>query len=249
MKKIIKRFKEQNKTKKIVIIYITISFIFIAGFSLYNALNKHEQLTQITSVSETKSENKNTEKNETEIHKETDNDNVEITKDSEETGQTEENKTNETDKDNNSTYSNQKNIKSDKGESKTEDNTSTNNTTNNSSESDINQNTDSKQDMITVNIEVTGINNIMMKGNITIKKGENAYTALKQIASQNGIKISTSGFGKMIYVRGIGDLFEKQHGSLSGWMYKVNNVSPNYSAGSYTLNDGDYVLWYYANYE
>jgi len=34
----------------------------------------------------------------------------------------------------------------------------------------------------------------------------------------------------------------------SGWVYKVNGVSPPVGADSYVLEDGDSVLWYYATF-
>jgi hypothetical protein len=34
----------------------------------------------------------------------------------------------------------------------------------------------------------------------------------------------------------------------SGWVYKVNGVSPPVGADSYVLKDGDTVLWYYATF-
>ena len=34
----------------------------------------------------------------------------------------------------------------------------------------------------------------------------------------------------------------------TGWVFKVNNVSPPVGADKVTLNDGDSVLWYYADF-
>ena len=89
------------------------------------------------------------------------------------------------------------------------------------------------------------MNETVLSESIQVDKESTPFTVLKNITSLKGIKVTTSGFGSMIYVTGIGDLKEKQHGSSSGWMYKVNNVSPNMSAGSYKLKDNDQVLWYY----
>ena len=62
---------------------------------------------------------------------------------------------------------------------------------------------------------------------------------LKAIAEQYGWKISGSGS----YVKGIGGEMEKSAGALSGWTYTVNGDTPNKSAGSYKLKDGDSVDW------
>lgn len=245
MKKIIQLFKEFNKTKKIVIIYITISFVFIFGISLYNTLKKPIEQNKIDHLSETDKVNQNSknEKTETQLQK----DETDVNDENKEIEE-KKSKNNRADVNNNQSKSNQI-------EKKDSNDTNDNETNKNGlNETNINQpeNTGTSipvKDRISISIQVTGINNVIMQGNVTIDKGESAYTALKTLANQNGVKISTTGFGKMVYVRGIGDLFEKQHGSLSGWMYTVNDISTNYGAGSYTLEDGDYLLWYYANYE
>jgi hypothetical protein len=48
-----------------------------------------------------------------------------------------------------------------------------------------------------------------------------------------------------IYVAAINGYAEKDQGGESGWKYAVNGSYPNYSAGAYTLSDGDAVAWVY----
>ncbi len=47
------------------------------------------------------------------------------------------------------------------------------------------------------------------------------------------------------YVEGIGNLYEFDCGSGSGWMYRVNWWYPNYGCSRYQLADGDYIEWRY----
>lgn len=47
------------------------------------------------------------------------------------------------------------------------------------------------------------------------------------------------------YIEGINNLYEKDCGSESGWMYKVNGWFPNYGCSRYPLKDGDVVEWVY----
>lgn len=47
------------------------------------------------------------------------------------------------------------------------------------------------------------------------------------------------------YVEGIHQLYEKDCGSRSGWMYRVNGVFPNYGSSSYVVSDGDRIEWIY----
>ena len=48
-----------------------------------------------------------------------------------------------------------------------------------------------------------------------------------------------------VYVQGINNLYEFSCGELSGWMYRVNGVFPNYGCSKYVLKDGDVVEWVY----
>lgn len=47
------------------------------------------------------------------------------------------------------------------------------------------------------------------------------------------------------YVEGIHQIYEKDCGSKSGWMYKVNGVFPNYGCSEYALKDSDKIEFIY----
>mgnify|MGYP004482619331 FL=1 len=47
------------------------------------------------------------------------------------------------------------------------------------------------------------------------------------------------------YIKGINNIYEFDVGELSGWMYSVNGVFPNYGCSIYNLNDGDVIQWMY----
>ncbi|MBE6914736.1 MAG: DUF4430 domain-containing protein [Ruminococcaceae bacterium] len=47
------------------------------------------------------------------------------------------------------------------------------------------------------------------------------------------------------YIEGINYLYETDGGPLSGWMYKVNGLFPNYGCAAYLVNDGDAIVWMY----
>lgn len=47
------------------------------------------------------------------------------------------------------------------------------------------------------------------------------------------------------YIEGINYLYEMDAGPLSGWMYKVNDLFPNYGCAAYKVNDGDRIVWIY----
>ncbi len=47
------------------------------------------------------------------------------------------------------------------------------------------------------------------------------------------------------YVQGINHIYEFSCGELSGWMYSVNGIFPNYGCSVCGLRDGDVVEWRY----
>lgn len=83
---------------------------------------------------------------------------------------------------------------------------------------------------------------------ITIEEGQSAYDILAKACKMYDIALDAeyttlySGY----YVKGIGYLYEKQAGNMSGWFYQVNGKSPNVGASAYTLSDGDEVSWVYS---
>ena len=95
-----------------------------------------------------------------------------------------------------------------------------------------------------IHVTITGINENFYNSEMPLKEGDTAYSIL----SETGLSYKKTGFGSATYVRAINGLAEKDHGPLSGWMYKVNGVAPNISAGGYKLKKGDQVVWYYVNY-
>ena len=73
------------------------------------------------------------------------------------------------------------------------------------------------------------------------------FDVLKRTCRANGIQMEFSmapAYGTA-YIEGIGNLYEFDGGPLSGWMYSVNGVFPNYGCAAYTLKEGDVVAWRY----
>lgn len=259
MKELINKFKKLDQTKRIVILFVTISFVFIAGFSIYNGISGNYQngnTAQVTQVKETKE--KNTKKNvkignKKETKEDSNNQQEECTiKEENNIQESTEKKDESSNKETKKQPSkNNNNIKSSTSESKesTEENTNSNQssniTTSNNTSTNANTSQNQNDNKITVSIQVIGVDSTMMSGNLSLEKNTSVYSALKTLASQKGVSISTSGFGASTYVRGIGGLKEFDYGGNSGWLYMVNGAKPNYGAYSYKLNDGDNIKWYY----
>lgn len=255
MKEFINKIKNMDKTKRIVILFITISFVFIGSFSIYNGVTGNYKTNQVAQVDTTKNKK---EKNTKETKKE---EKQEITDQTQETSEstqsdsqsstqsTDETKTNDENKSNSkSSYTAQSNSKS---SSAGHSQNSTNQSQSNSGQTSNNQSNNSSSSQqptngkITVNMQVIGVDSTLMSGTLSLEKNTSVYGALKTLAAQKGVSISTSGFGASTYVRGIGGLKEFDYGGNSGWLYMVNGIKPSYGAYSYKLNDGDTVKWYY----
>ena len=72
MKEFINKIKNMDKTKRIVILFITISFVFIGSFSIYNGVTGNYKTNQVAQVDTTKNKKeKNTKetKKEVNLHK------------------------------------------------------------------------------------------------------------------------------------------------------------------------------------
>lgn len=97
-------------------------------------------------------------------------------------------------------------------------------------------------------ISVTGADGEMLsRRTVMTEEGETAFEQLKRSLAKENMNFDYGGsavFGN-IYVRGIGGLSEFDHGSLSGWTYRVNGDYPNRSCASFVLSADDYVEWIY----
>lgn len=68
-----------------------------------------------------------------------------------------------------------------------------------------------------------------------------------QVCKDNDIQIEyeyTPAYGGY-YIKGINYLYEFAAGSDSGWMYKVDDVTPSYGPDKMKLQGGEKIVWYY----
>lgn len=82
-----------------------------------------------------------------------------------------------------------------------------------------------------------------------IEDGDTVFDILVEAARTYSIQMenegSAAGAHGMVYISGIHYLYEFDFGDLSGWVYRVNGVSPSVGCGDYTLSDGDRIEWLY----
>lgn len=100
-----------------------------------------------------------------------------------------------------------------------------------------------------VSIRVEGINSTITKtdGNYRTQK-TTVYGAVYELLKNKDIPIvvSDSGYGK--YISSINGEEEATFGGYDGWMFIVNNETPDRSIDSYEINDGDNIVVYYGEF-
>lgn len=82
-----------------------------------------------------------------------------------------------------------------------------------------------------------------------LRDGDTVFDILDRATRHNKIQTEyqaarLNSYGS-VYVRGINYLYEFSCGDLSGWMYSVNGVFPNYGCSKYVLEDNDVIEWVY----
>ena len=82
---------------------------------------------------------------------------------------------------------------------------------------------------------------------VAFSEGDTVFDVLQWVCRAQGIHMESNWTPayNSAYIEGIGNLYEFDCGNLSGWMYSVNGVWPDYGCSSCTLHDGDTVVWSY----
>ena len=82
---------------------------------------------------------------------------------------------------------------------------------------------------------------------VTLRSGESVFDVLKRICKDKKIHMEfteTTAYNSA-YIEGIGNIYEFDCGSNSGWMYCVNGIFPSYGCSQYEVKDGDTIEWKY----
>lgn len=82
---------------------------------------------------------------------------------------------------------------------------------------------------------------------MVLRKDDTVYDVLNRAVRHHKIQMEcvySANYGS-VYVQGINQLYEFSCGELSGWMYKVNGIFPNFGCSKYKLANGDVVEWVY----
>lgn len=217
-----------EKTKKYSLIFVVICFLGIGIGTIYNS-------SQSPSTQVEEDQKITVQENDDSITNQSDTDK----KETEKTDTVEEKKNTETNTEQKTTQSKEK-----KNKQKTDSSTTTE-TTPKQEESVKHEETPEIKKLKT-SLKITGVDTVIGEGEVEIEDGYSVYDVLKTYASQNSLTLNTTGFGSIIYVKGINGLNEFDHGQNSGWLYLVNGVQPTIGAGSYKVKDGDHIEWNYS---
>lgn len=88
---------------------------------------------------------------------------------------------------------------------------------------------------------------ILAETKLTFEEGESAFDLLKRVCRENGIHLEYSQIPLTggAYIEGIANLYEFDCGSISGWMYSINDKFPAVGCSDSKLSDGDRVAFLY----
>ncbi|MGI6535317.1 MAG: DUF4430 domain-containing protein [Eggerthellaceae bacterium] len=82
---------------------------------------------------------------------------------------------------------------------------------------------------------------------VAVSKGDTVFDVLKAVCDDRGIQLeySYAPVYETNYIEGINNLYQKDCGDQSGWVYKVNGWSPNVGCSQYKVKNGDRIVWSY----
>ena len=89
---------------------------------------------------------------------------------------------------------------------------------------------------------------ILKETTVEFKEGETVFDILKKVTKDNKIHMEFSGSGKAgtAYIEGINNIYEFDCGSISGWMYAVNDEYFSSGCSNYKVSLGDKIKWLYS---
>ncbi|MBO6108585.1 MAG: DUF4430 domain-containing protein [Eubacterium sp.] len=90
-------------------------------------------------------------------------------------------------------------------------------------------------------------NGVFFSGKLEYQKGLTVYDALKKICDDNNILLDSryTPIYETYYVSGIGNLYEFDCGSESGWKYSVDGIVPGVGCSRYEIAKGDRIVFFY----
>ncbi len=86
---------------------------------------------------------------------------------------------------------------------------------------------------------------LLADAEMPIAQGDTVYTVLTDAARAHALHMEASGAQGLMYIHGIGNIYEFDFGELSGWLYTVNGETFSVGVDQYVLKPGDKVEFHY----
>ena len=99
--------------------------------------------------------------------------------------------------------------------------------------------------MATVTITGYQGKTIVAATKVEIEENDTVFNVTKRILQSRGIAYSKSGLGATLYIQGIQNDYEFDHGPKSGWLAMKNGKALTKSAGLESVHKGDTIHWIY----
>ncbi|MDQ0972364.1 cytoskeletal protein RodZ [Neobacillus niacini] len=80
---------------------------------------------------------------------------------------------------------------------------------------------------------------------VEMQDGDTVLSVTQRIVKARGIQIDVTGSGATAYIQGIDNIYEFDHGPLSGWEVFVDGKAIDTSAGVYGVQPGQAIMWRY----
>lgn len=102
-------------------------------------------------------------------------------------------------------------------------------------------------DFVTLIITDDEGNTMLEEQKVGIREGATVLDCTRYLLQKNKMQYEVTGAGSAVYMRGIDNLYERDKGPQSGWLYRVNGSfdDTSKSCGVYTVENGDRIEWVY----
>ena len=104
---------------------------------------------------------------------------------------------------------------------------------------------DSNSKKVTLTIVGYDGNSILDTKSIKFKGTQTVASILFSACNKYGIPYKYKGSGSTVYISSLGGQAEKEHGTGSGWMVRVNGYLIDRSAGAWKVKEDDDIEWVY----
>lgn len=105
--------------------------------------------------------------------------------------------------------------------------------------------TENNSSVGTCRLTITAGETSLLDSDVTILEGDTVLSILQRTANANELPIMLSGQGAQAYVIGIAEYTAGAKGSMSGWVYEINESPVFTAAGDTSVKNEDRVEWKY----